>query len=270
MEQGHVADDGSREGPTWRVARAWIAAFVNRRRRRFRALMRLERRRLERFGDRQRERIARVAAVSRAALRRALNVVRHAAKYAVALVVLSLVLGGSAFAANSLYSGFGAPRQSVSRVAWADRSVRYGTSQCASCHTSHVATLAASPHTKLSCELCHSPTVDHPGGNPTAVAALPASDSATCVACHDNVGGRPAWVPEIDTLSHYATVDCLRCHDPHSTAALAPPEVTHPLDRLPACTTCHSPAGLKRYPEGHQPAADNVCLACHKPTAVPR
>lgn len=206
----------------------------------------------------------------RVAVRRTIVVARHTAKFAVALVVVSLLLGGTAFAASSLYTGFGPPAQSASRLAWADRTVRYGISQCASCHAAHVATVATSPHSTVSCELCHTPTVEHPGSDPTVVAALPASDSSRCIACHENVGGRPANVPQISTTSHFATVDCLRCHDPHSAAAIAPPEVTHPLDRLPPCTTCHSPAGLKRYPEGHQPAPDNVCLACHKPTVSPR
>ena len=246
------------------------AELVNRQRRRVRALWRLERRRLERFRDRQRRRIAAALAFARVVARRTIGLLRQATKITVALVILSLILGGTAFATNSLYNGFGPPSEPANRLAWADRTVRYGVSQCANCHIEHVATVATSRHAIVSCELCHAPTVDHPGKDPSVVAALPASDSATCVACHEKVGGRPATLPEVEVIFHYPAVDCLLCHDPHSTAALLPPEVTHPLDHLPACTTCHSPAGLKRYPEGHQPAPDNVCVGCHKPTSMPR
>lgn len=190
------------------------------------------------------------------------------AKVGVAVVVVSLLLGGTAFAATSLYNGFGAPRVAQSQLAWADRNPRYAITNCGSCHAPQTALNAQ--HAGLSCELCHTPTVDHPGPVSNAIAALPASTSATCVACHEALPGRPSSVPLMSQESHYPLVDCLRCHDPHSAEAALPPEVTHPLAHLPACTTCHSPAGLKRYPEGHQPAVDTVCLACHKPTLAER
>jgi hypothetical protein len=239
-----------------------------RQRRRLRALLRLERRRLGLFAKRQRRRLVRAIEISKAALHWTLVQARRAAKLGVAVVIVSLLLGGTAYAASSLYAGFGPPREPANRLAWADRTLHYATSQCADCHATETALAASSGHATVSCELCHTPTVVHPGTVAGAVAALPASTSATCVACHADLAGRPAGQPEVDTSAHYPLVDCLACHDPHTALAISPPEVTHPLEHLPACTTCHSPVGLKRYPAGHQPAADAVCLGCHKPQAV--
>lgn len=221
--------------------------------------------RIARIQRRTRLAVVRAVAAARRLGVRVLVIARRTAKVALAVVVVSVLLGGSAFAASSLYGGYGSPREPASQRAWADRQLRYGLGDCANCHATEVAVAAGSAHAIISCELCHAPTAAHPGEVANVIAALPASDSSTCVACHSGEPGRPAGLPQVELVAHYPLVDCLRCHDPHSAVAIAPPEVTHPLEKLPACTTCHSPTGLKRFPEGHQPAADTVCLACHRP-----
>ncbi len=180
-----------------------------------------------------------------------------------AMVGATLALAGMGFAAWVLYGGFGPSRAEANTLAWSERQPIYAISDCGQCHPQPAT--AATPHAALLCETCHVPTVVHPGSVPGVVQALPASTSATCIACHGKTAGRPAGFPQVDPGRHYETVDCLRCHDPHTTTAQRPPEVTHPLTNLPSCTTCHAPGGLKRFPEGHQPAADSVCLACHLP-----
>ncbi len=50
--------------------------------------------------------------------------------------------------------------------------------------------------------------------------------------------------------------------------ALVPPNVSHALTNLPACVTCHEPAGLKPVPFGHEESADGVCLTCHQRPAT--
>ena len=177
----------------------------------------------------------------------------------------SLILAAGAFAATTLYGQYGAPRAHASTVAWIDRSVTYSRTDCRQCHGAQAATRDAAAHASLICETCHVPSVAHPGSVPNVVQALPAPTSAICATCHAQAAGRPVTFPQVAPSQHYPGADCLRCHDPHTSAAASPPEVPHPLANLPACVTCHAPGGLKRYPAGHLPAADDVCLSCHRP-----
>lgn len=188
-------------------------------------------------------------------------------KVAVALVVVSTLLGAGTFAATSFYAQFGSPRTSSSTLSWADRSPTYLATGCGSCHTSQATTLVAGAHGALICETCHTPVVDHPGPVAGVVAALPVATSVDCIACHAEAEGRPADWPVVALDSHYVGADCVTCHDPHSSVPVVPPEVTHPLANLPACITCHAPDGLKSFPQGHVAAADAVCLSCHRPGA---
>jgi hypothetical protein len=189
--------------------------------------------------------------------------VRRLAVGAVALVFGAMAVAVLAYAATTLYAQFGAPRVEANTLGWAERTPLVATGSCAQCHPTP--TTSGTPHAVVLCETCHVPTVPHPGTVAGVVQALPAATSAACVACHRQTPGRPTPVAAVDPTLHYASTDCLACHDPHTTAAQKPPEVTHPLANLPACTTCHAPSGLKRFPEGHQLAADGVCLACHLP-----
>jgi hypothetical protein len=178
---------------------------------------------------------------------------------------VSVVLAAGAFAASTLYAQYGAPRMHASADAWIDRAATYDRTDCRQCHGTESAAEASAAHAELICETCHVPSVAHPGTVPSVVRALPAPTSAICATCHTQAAGRPAAFPQVALSEHYPGADCLRCHDPHTSAAASPPEVPHPLANLPACVTCHAPGGLKRFPAGHQPAADGVCRSCHRP-----
>lgn len=180
------------------------------------------------------------------------------------MVAASLVLAVGAFAASSLYGQYGAPRADANAVAWADRVAVYSVTGCRDCHREQAAAETASAHADVICQTCHVPAVAHPGNVSGVVQALGTQTSAICVTCHVEAAGRPIAFPQVDPGGHYPGAICLQCHDPHTAAAQSPPEVSHPLEKLPACTTCHAPDGLKRIPAGHQPASDGVCLNCHR------
>jgi len=190
---------------------------------------------------------------------------RTVTKAAVVMVFVSLALAAGAFAASTLYGQYGAPRMHASAVAWIERAATYDRTDCRQCHSAEAAAEASAAHAGLICETCHVPSVAHPGTVTGVVQALPAPTSAICATCHAELAARPAAFPQVTLGEHYPGADCLRCHDPHTSAAATPPEVPHPLANLPACVTCHAPGGLKRFPAGHQPAADSVCLSCHLP-----
>jgi hypothetical protein len=190
----------------------------------------------------------------------------RAARIAIAMVAVSVVLAVGAFAATTLYGQYGAPRTDASTLAWADRDVVYTVGNCRECHAEQAAAKEAAPHADVICETCHIPSVPHPGPVPGVVQALDTETSAVCTACHAEASGRSVRFPQVDPGGHYAGAVCLQCHDPHTAAADSPPDVTHPLANLPACTTCHAPEGLKRFPAGHQLAPDVVCLGCHRTT----
>jgi hypothetical protein len=189
-----------------------------------------------------------------------------ATRIGVAMVALSLVLAVGALAATTLYTQYGPPRTDASALAWADRPGIYATSDCRECHETQAATVTAGDHGDLICETCHFPTVPHPGDIPGVVQALDTESSAVCATCHAKAAGRSIRFPQVDPAGHYTGAVCLQCHDPHTGLAATPPAVTHPLAKLPDCTTCHAPEGLKRFPTGHQLAVDAVCLGCHRTT----
>jgi len=189
-----------------------------------------------------------------------------ATRIGIAMVALSLVLAAGALAATTLYSQYGPPRSDASALTWADRQEVYGVSDCRECHEAQAATVTAADHADLICETCPLPTVSHPGDIPGVVQALDTESSAVCATCHAKAAGRSIRFPQVDPGGHYTDAVCLQCHDPHTGVADTPPDVTHPLAKLPACTTCHAPEGLKRFPTGHQLAADAVCLGCHRTT----
>lgn len=168
-----------------------------------------------------------------------------------------------AFAATTLRAQYGAPHIQVSTAAWALRSPTYSRANCASCHSDVSAAADAGPHGSLTCEVCHTPTASHPGSASGVVVYLPTLTGAICSTCHATTPGRGASFPQIALADHYPGADCLQCHNPHTAMASQPPEVTHPLAHLPACTTCHRPAGLAPFPSGHQLVTDALCLSCH-------
>jgi hypothetical protein len=190
----------------------------------------------------------------------------RAATIGIAMLAVSLVLAVGAFATTTLYGQYGGPRADVNALAWADRAAIYSITTCRECHEAQAAVVTAASHADLICQTCHVPTLPHPGPVSGVVQALDTQTSALCATCHREAAGRPIRFPQVDPGAHYPGALCLQCHDPHTAAADSPPDVTHPLEKLPACTTCHAPEGLKRFPAGHQVAPDNVCLGCHRTT----
>jgi hypothetical protein len=190
-------------------------------------------------------------------------------KLGVGWIVLSTVLGVGAFAASSLYQQYGSPRTPVSVQDWAQRPQTYLATDCRGCHGDQAAQARSGAHHDLICETCHVPAVDHPGPVVGVVQALPAATSSLCISCHAQIAGTPAGWAQVALARHYAGADCIACHEPHASVAVAPREVTHPLANLPACSTCHAPGGLKQFPANHDTAPDAICLACHRPGAGP-
>jgi hypothetical protein len=190
----------------------------------------------------------------------------RAARIGIAMTAVSLVVAAGAFAATALYGQYGGPRTDASALAWADRAVVYTISDCGECHAAQAAITRTAAHADVICETCHVPTASHPGPVPGTVQALDTETSAVCSTCHDEASGRSVRFPQVDPGGHYPGASCLQCHDPHTAVADTPPDVTHPLAKLPACTTCHAPEGLKRFPAGHELAPDVVCLSCHRTT----
>jgi hypothetical protein len=190
-------------------------------------------------------------------------------KIGIVVVVTSVALGVSAFAAASFYSEYGAGRNVPNAHAWAGLTPRFaGQAICSSCHAPEAGAQDASIHVNVSCEDCHGPAAAHSSSAAAARAAvLTKPTSGTCATCHLAAAGRPAAFPQIDRAAHYSGEQCLRCHDPHSIVAVRPPTVTHPLANLPECTTCHAPDGLKKVPTGHEVVGDTICLSCHGPAA---
>lgn len=189
---------------------------------------------------------------------------RKGAKVAALVLLISTVLAGGAFAASTLYAQYGGPKAVTNALAWADRTPAFSRSACQACHQRDAGIQTAGLHATVTCEACHGPQGTHPGSGGKAIVPLAATPtSALCITCHTQVAGRPASLPQVDPTAHYSGGLCLRCHDPHTIVAVAPPEVTHPLTDLPACTTCHAPDGLKKVPAGHEMVSDEVCLSCH-------
>jgi predicted CXXCH cytochrome family protein len=192
---------------------------------------------------------------------------RRPALVVAGVVVLATILGVGAFAATGFYGQYGAPRTPVSIRSWQLRPASYLASDCRGCHSDAAAATTAKPHAGLLCEACHLPSVAHPGPVSGVVQMLPGATATDCIACHARLPGRPTDFPIVALDRHYAGAECLRCHDPHTSSATKPREVTHPMANLPPCAVCHAPLGLKAYPANHEPAADEVCLACHRPGA---
>ena len=182
---------------------------------------------------------------------------------------------------------------SAQYAAW--QGAKHATLSCGTCHgplAEHVATAPepvapgapagpaapgtspvapdASPEVPGAGASTGSPATSPVAGTPAtpSVAALAKPTAAMCVLCHQRVPGRPAAFPTVDLAAHYSGASCLGCHDAHTATAVRPPDISHALDNLPACITCHKPNGLKPVPEGHVEAPDSVCQTCHKrPTA---
>ncbi|HEX5828442.1 MAG TPA: multiheme c-type cytochrome [Candidatus Limnocylindrales bacterium] len=151
--------------------------------------------------------------------------------------------------------------------AWAARELSFaGSETCQECHQPQGIELAANPHEGVSCESCHGPLGEHAESSPEPGAdlALAEPEDESCLRCHTDAAGKPATISTIDPWQHYKPV-CLECHDPHTSDAMRPPIVLHPLDDLPPCVVCHGPEGFKARNQRHPDEAteDAVCLECH-------
>jgi len=209
------------------------------------------------------QRTARWAAqVARAVVDRLVRIGRTTFLVALLAGALAVLIGGSAFAASRLNAEYGAGSEQENAVSWGGQRVSYAGATCQECHSAQLAAQALI-HASVSCEGCHGPLVGHPASNGGSSSRLVLPNSEPCITCHATAAGRPPGFPEIAPANHYPGNECLGCHDAHHLLAGAPPDVTHPLIRLPACTTCHAPDGLKEVPSGHEMVDDEACLSCH-------
>jgi hypothetical protein len=180
---------------------------------------------------------------------------------------LSVVLLVGAVMAWSPYLDFNLNRD-VNARHWAGLGLSFASSStCARCHATEGTRLASRSHAGIGCQSCHGALLEHTlesqgTGSQGVTIAVPTD--VVCVRCHVQATGRPAGLRGIIPAEHYVST-CLACHDPHTAIANRPPVVQHPLDKLPACLTCHGPEGFKarnvRHPAGS--SDDKPCLDCH-------
>jgi hypothetical protein len=139
---------------------------------------------------------------------------------------------------------------------------------CERCHEAEYAPWQGERHASVTCESCHGPLAEHaataPLEAPAGSLALEKPAEDLCVVCHEQSPAKPTAFAQVALAEHFAGGPCLGCHDSHSATAVRPPGIPHSLARLPACVTCHAPAGLKPVPVGHVEADDLVCRTCHK------
>jgi hypothetical protein len=170
-----------------------------------------------------------------------------------------------------IYGEYGFHPEANART-WAALTPRYADAVlCARCHEAQYAPWQNERHAGVTCESCHGPLAEHAATAPLEAPAgslgiaKPAED--LCVVCHEKSPAKPATFAQVDLAEHYGST-CLGCHDSHSADAVRPPDISHSLARLPACVTCHAPAGLKPVPAGHVESSDAVCQSCHKRPAA--
>ncbi len=190
---------------------------------------------------------------------------------------------------------------------------RWLDAECNSCHytaqdsaTSPLAPAVSHPTDGLdNCLACHSPTSsrpfksDHPWATNAActschesapkLKSFPATEMPAeakpithainrlddCLTCHGPTGVEP-----ISVQHPWATSDtCLACHQSASTLKPQPKAdppvganlITHSINKLDDCLSCHGPGGPQPFSSNHPWATSETCLACHKmaPTIKP-
>jgi hypothetical protein len=171
-----------------------------------------------------------------------------------------------------IYGEYGFHPEANART-WAALTPRYADAVlCARCHEAQYAPWQNERHAGVTCESCHGPLAEHAATAPLEAPAgslgiaKPGED--LCVVCHEKSPAKPEAFAQVDLAEHYTGSTCLGCHDSHSADAVRPPDISHSLARLPACVTCHAPAGLKPVPAGHVESSDAVCQSCHKRPAA--
>jgi hypothetical protein len=193
------------------------------------------------------------------------------------LIALASVAGGAAVIAVALfavaamawnpYLDFALHPDSNAKQ-WAALDMTFADSSvCAKCHLPEASRLASRSHEGIGCQSCHGALLAHVEADQNASKAdvlIKVPTDEVCVRCHAAAEGRPADFKTIVPANHYVG-QCLQCHDPHTALANHPPVVSHPLENLPPCLTCHGPDGFKARNERH-PAGiltDQECLLCH-------
>jgi Cytochrome c554 and c-prime len=181
--------------------------------------------------------------------------------------VLSVVLFAAAAMAWNPYLDFALHRDSNAKQ-WAALDMVFADSSvCAKCHLPEASRLASHSHAGIGCQSCHGALLAHVAAGQNATKSdvrIKVPTDEVCVRCHAAADGRPASFKTIVPANHYVA-QCLQCHDPHTALAQHPPVVSHPLENLPPCLTCHGPDGFKARNERH-PAGlltDQECLQCH-------
>jgi hypothetical protein len=187
-------------------------------------------------------------------------------------VLLVVTVAGLGVAVSWAYGVYGYHPAENAR-SWAALTPQYADSAlCQRCHAPEYAPWQAASHGAVSCETCHGPLAEHaataPEKAPAGTISIEMPSSAVCVLCHELAPGKPPGFPVVDLERHHAGASCVVCHDSHAATAIAAPDISHPLDNLPACVTCHRPAGLKPLPGGHEEADDSVCRRCHQRPAA--
>jgi hypothetical protein len=187
------------------------------------------------------------------------------------------VLGGAAIIAVVLFAGaamawnpyldFALHRDSNAKQ-WATLDMTFADSSvCAKCHLAEASRLASNAHAGIGCQSCHGALLGHAEAGENASRSdvqIKVPTDEVCVRCHAAAEGRPADLKTIVPADHYVG-QCLQCHDPHTAFADHPPVVSHPLDNLPPCLTCHGPDGFKARSQRHPTGllTDQECLECH-------
>ena len=183
-------------------------------------------------------------------------------------VVLAVVIFAGAAMAWNPYVDFALHRDSNAKQ-WATLDMSFADSGvCIKCHLPEASRLASHTHSTIGCQSCHGALLAHVEAGQNASKAdvlIKVPTDEVCVRCHAAAEGRPADFKTIVPANHYVG-QCLQCHDPHTDFAQHPPVVSHPLENLPVCLTCHGPDGFKARNQRH-PAGlltDQECLKCHE------
>jgi hypothetical protein len=194
------------------------------------------------------------------------------------LIASAAILGGAAVLAVAIFAGaamawnpyldFALHRDSNAKQ-WATLTMSFAdSSACIKCHVTEASRLIGNNHSAIGCQSCHGALLEHVEAGDNASKAdvlIKVPTDEVCIRCHAAAEGRPADFKTIVPADHYVG-QCLQCHDPHTTLAQHPPVVSHPLDNLPPCLTCHGPDGFKARNERHPSGllTDQECLQCHQ------